>query len=113
MRKELIPSLLVIVMGTIDCVTTIFGVLYSGAQELNPLMAGMVSTNVGAFLAVKIGATVTIALTYVFARYVLMRMPDKSGKAFNYSLKVLTIGYAGIIGFLALAVANNILILIR
>jgi len=100
-------------MGTIDCATTILGVVYSGAKELNPLMAGVISSNVGAFLAVKIGATVTIALTYILARYVLMHMPDKSSKAFTYSFKILTVGYAGIIALLTLAVANNLLILIR
>ena len=40
-------------MGTIDCVTTVIGVLYSGAKELNPFMAGIVNSNVGVFLAVK------------------------------------------------------------
>jgi hypothetical protein len=76
-------------------------------------MAVIINSNVGAFLAVKIGATILIALTYVFAKNVLMQIPNKSGKVFNYSFKFLSLSYAGIIGFLALAVANNILILIR
>jgi len=114
MRKiEVIPCLLIILMGTIDCVTTIIGVVYSGAKELNPVMAGIVSTNVGAFLVVKIGATVFIAATYIFARKILMRMPNRDGKAFTYSTRALTFAYAGLICFLTLTVANNLMILIR
>jgi hypothetical protein len=113
LRKEVIPSLIVILMGSIDCVTTVIGVFYSGDKELNPLMAGIVSNGVGAFLLVKIGATIFIALTYIFARQVLMRMPDKKGRAFHYSFKFLTFAYAGLICYLFLAVANNLLVLIR
>jgi len=113
LRKEVIPSLLIILMGSIDCVTTVIGVFYSGDRELNPLMASIVSTGMGTFLVVKIGATIFIALTYIFARQVLMRMPDKDGRAFRYSFKFLTFAYAGLLCYLFLAVANNLLVLIR
>jgi hypothetical protein len=113
LRKEVIPSLIIILMGSIDCVTTVIGVFYSGDRELNPLMAGIVSSGIGAFLAVKIGATLFIALTYIFARQVLMRMPDKNSSAFHYSFKFLTFAYAGLICYLFLAVTNNLLVLIR
>jgi len=113
LRKEVIPSLLIILMGSIDCVTTVIGVFYSGDRELNPLMAGIVSNGIGTFLAVKIGATIFIALTYIFARQVLMQIPDKNGRVFHYSFKFLTFAYAAVIGYLFLAVANNLLVLIR
>jgi len=113
LRKEVIPSLLVILIGFIDCVTTVIGVFYSGDRELNPLMASIASTGLGAFLLVKIGATIFIALTYIFARQILMRVPDKNGRAFRYSFKFLTFAYAGLLCYLSLAVANNLLVLIR
>ena len=113
LRKEVTPSLLIILMGSIDCVTTVIGVFYSGDKELNPLMASIVSSGIGVFLVVKIGATILIALTYIFARQVLMRMPDKNGRAFHYSFKFVKFAYAGLICYLFLAVANNLLVLIR
>jgi hypothetical protein len=113
LRKEVIPSLLIILIGSIDCVTTVIGVFYSGDKELNPLMASIVNTGIGTFLIVKIGATILIALTYIFARQVLNRMPDKNGRAFRYSFKFLTFAYAGLLCYLFLAVANNLLVLIR
>ena len=113
LRKEVIPSLLIILMGSIDCLTTVIGVFYSGDRELNPLMAGIVSSGIDSFLVVKIGATIFIALTYIFARQVLMRMPDKNGKAFHYCFRFLTVAYAAVICYLFLAIANNLLVLIR
>ena len=35
-------GLLLIVMGSMDCLTTVLGTLYFGAQELNPLIEGIV-----------------------------------------------------------------------
>lgn len=111
-KKEFIPSILILIMGCIDCLTTIVGVVYSGAKELNPFMAGIVSTNVGAFLTIKIAATVFIALTYVFSRHLIMRLP-RNGKTFSYSFKMLNFAYFGLIAFLTITVANNLLILIK
>ena len=113
LKRELIPCLLIMLMGALDCVTTIIGVTYSGAKELNPAMAVLVNSNVGAFLVVKIAATVFIALSYFFTRRILQHMPNKNGKAFFYSIKALTFAYVGLTCFLALAVVNNLLILIK
>jgi hypothetical protein len=112
-RRELIPSLLIILMGTLDCLTTMIGVTYEGAKELNPAMAVIVDSNVGAFLIVKIVATVFIAVTYILARQILQRMPNTNGKTFHYSIKALTFAYAGVAAFIALAVVNNLIILIK
>lgn len=113
LRKEAIPSLFIILMGILDCVTTVLGVFYAGAKELNPAMALIVNSNVGAFLLVKMGATIFIALSYIFARQILQHLPNKNGKSFFYSIKALTFAYIGITGFLALAVVNNLLILMK
>jgi membrane protein DedA with SNARE-associated domain len=99
-------------MGTIDCLTTVIGVVYSGAKELNPFMAGIVSTNIGAFLAVKIAATILIASTYILANKTLIKTPNKTSKSFKYSSKFLKIAYAGILTFMIIVVANNLLILL-
>ena len=107
-----IPSLFLILMGSIDCLTTVIGVLYSGAKELNPFMAGIVSTNIGAFLAVKITATLFIAFTYILANRTLIKTPNKSSKSFKYSSKFLKVAYAGIMVFMVIVVANNLLILL-
>ena len=112
LKKEIIPSLLLIVMGAIDCLTTVIGVLYSGAKELNPFMAGIVSTNIGAFLVIKIAATMLIACTYILANRILLKNPNKASKSFMYSSKVLKVAYFGILVFMIIVVANNMLVLL-
>ena len=112
LKTEVILSFFLIFMGSIDCLTTVIGVLYSGATELNPFMAGIVSTNIGAFLVVKIAATLLIAFTYFLANRTLTKTRNKSSKSFKYSYKFLKLAYAGIMVFMVIVVANNLLILL-
>ena len=75
-------------------------------------MAGIVSTNIGAFLAVKIAATLLIAFTYFLANRILLKTPNKSSRSFKYSYKFLRVTYVGIIAFMFIVIANNLLILL-
>ena len=113
LRKEMIPSYLIIVMGVLDCATTLVGVLYSGAKELNPLMAGILSSNVGIFMIVKLAGTVFVATSYILARRLLMGIPDKTTKSFNNFFQFMRVSYAAVIVFLFMVIANNVLILIK
>jgi uncharacterized membrane protein len=112
LKTEVITSLLLILMGTIDCITTVVGVMFSGASELNPFMAGIVSTSIGAFLAFKIAATVLMAFTYLYANKILTKSQNKTSKSFKLSYKLLKLGYAAIITFLSIVVINNLIILL-
>ena len=98
-------------MGVIDCLTTVVGVQYFGAAELNPLIAGIVSTNIPVFIAIKVAATIFIGLTY-FAANKTLNFMDKSSKSFIHSDKMLKIVYTGLVLLLGIVVLNNLLILI-
>jgi hypothetical protein len=111
LKAEVIPSVLLIIMGYIDCITTVIGVLYSGAVELNPFLAGIVSTNIGAFLIVKLAATMIVAFSFVLANRALMKAHNKSTKSFVYSSRLLKISSIGLVIFLTIVVMNNIIIL--
>ena len=112
LKAEIVPSLLLIIMGLIDCITTVIGILYSGASELNPLMATIVNSNMGGFLVVKVASTMLIALTYLFARRMIMQTKDKTSRTFKYSYNGIRIAYVGMLAFLVIVVANNLLILL-
>ena len=49
LKADVFPSFLIVLMGSIDAITTVIGVLYFGASELNPFMTGIVNTNIAAF----------------------------------------------------------------
>jgi len=111
LKTQAFPSFLLIIMGSIDCLTTVIGVLYFGATELNPFLAGIISTNIQAFIAIKIVATVFLGLTFILANKFLKTM-NRNSKSCSYFSKLVKIAYAGMILFLIIVVANNLLILI-
>ena len=112
LKSDVIPSFVLILMGSIDCLTTVIGVLYFGASELNPLMTGIVSTNIAAFIALKISTTFLIGFTYILAKRTLNRTSNKESKSFKYSNKLLKIIYAGLMVFLFIVIVNNLTILL-
>ena len=79
---------------------------------MNPLLAGIVSTNIGAFLILKIAATLLIASSYFLATKTLKKAQNKTSRSFNYSSKFLRFAYAGILIFMVIVVANNLLVLL-
>jgi hypothetical protein len=99
-------------MGSIDCLTTVIGVLYFGAAELNPLMTGIVSTNIFAFFVLKISATFFIGFTYILAKRSLNRTLNKESKSFRYSNILLKVAYTGLIIFLFIVIVNNLIVLL-
>ena len=111
-KVQMVPSFLLVAMGLIDCLTTVVGISFSRASELNPVMAGVVSTNIGAFIAIKIATSIAIALTYLIAHKMLMTYPNKTSRGFKLSSAVLKIGYGGIIAFFCAVVINNLVILL-
>jgi len=112
LKSEVFPSFFIILLGSIDCLTTVIGLLYSRAVELNPFMAGIISINVIGFLALKISATFFIGFTYILAKRTLNRTVDKSTKVFNYSRRLIKGAYAGLMLFLIATVINNLTILL-
>lgn len=112
LKSEVFPSFFLILMGSIDCLTTVIGVLYFGAAELNPFMTGIVSTNILAFLALKISATFLIGFTYILAKRTLNKTMNKESRSFKYSNRLMKVAYAGLVVFLIIVVINNLTILL-
>ncbi len=111
-KSEMFPSFILIFIGSIDCLTTVIGVVYYGAAELNPFLTGIVNTNIWAFLALKLSATFLIGFTYILANWLLNNADNKVTKSFQYSSKLLKIVFSGLVVFLVVVVANNLLILL-
>jgi hypothetical protein len=108
---KFLPSYLLIVMGTLDCVTTTVGVMFFGASEMNPVLTGIVSTSIPAFLVLKMSATIFIAATYFQAKKVLNAATDKTRKSYIYSNRLLKVVYAALVIFLVTVVLNNLMVL--
>lgn len=107
-----VASLMLVLMGSMDCLTTVVGTVYFGAQELNPLVAGLIYTDLHAFVFVKLAVTVGVAAVFVWIERTLRRTAayDKSFSVVHRTFKVTSIV---MVAFLSIVVANNVIVLLR
>jgi hypothetical protein len=77
LSTKAMPSLILILMGSLDCLTTVIGTMYLGAHELNPLIAGLVNTDIAAFVVLKLTATIGVGALFIIAQKTLMKTADK------------------------------------
>ncbi len=110
-KAAVLPSILLVFMGTLDCITTAIGVVYYGAVEINPVMAGVVS-NVPLFMVLKLTATLCIGGTYLLANKILNSTQDKTTRSFRYGSIGMKAIYMGLIVFMAVVVINNFMVLL-
>jgi hypothetical protein len=53
-----------VLLGVLDWLITTVGVLFCGAQEVNPILTGLTQSNMMLFSIVKLSATVVIGLLF-------------------------------------------------
>lgn len=97
-------------MGSIDCATTVIGILYYGATELNPVLAGVVN-NIPLFMVLKLTATICVGGTYLLGHRILHTTEDKTTKSFKIGNVTMKLVYMGLIAFLTIVVINNFTVL--
>ena len=105
-------SLMLILMGSLDCLTTVIGTVYFGTQELNPIIAGLVNTNLPAFVAVKLAVTISVGVVFVLAEKALLSNSNVHDKSFKAAYVTLRVASIGVVVFLLLVVINNIMVLL-
>jgi len=98
-------------MGFLDCMTTVIGTIRYGAVELNPIMSGLMSANIFAFVILKLATTFSVCLIFIQAEKLLMKTGNKNTRVFTWTKRFLKLAMAGVIVFLGLVVANNIIVL--
>ncbi|MBT0159417.1 hypothetical protein G4O51_05480 [Candidatus Bathyarchaeota archaeon A05DMB-2] len=113
LRARAVPSLTLVLMGTMDWLTTIIGIAYFGAVESNPFMAGLTSTSLLAFTAVKLTTTVLVALLFYKAEKTLLLAPTKTSRTFMMTRIVLRAAYILATALLLAAVVNNLIVVVR
>lgn len=111
LKSAALPSILLMFMGTLDCITTVIGINYFSAVELNPIMAGIVH-NVPLFLALKLAATFCIGVTCVLAAKTINSVPDKTSRSFRYGNIGVKVASTGLVAFMFVVVTNNLIVLL-
>ncbi len=108
-----IPSLALVLMGSMDWLTTIVGINYFGAVEANPFIANIANQSLLTFTAVKLLTTLTVGLIFYQANKFLQKTDDKTTKTFKWTRLTLRTAYIGATAMLLVAVINNLSIVIQ
>ncbi len=108
-----VSGLFLILLGSMDCLTTVIGTLYFGTRELNPLIAWLISSNLPAFVVVKLIVTVYAGLIFVLAEKILLGNANKGNLSFKIVHNTLRVSYVSIVLFLVIVVVNNIIVIIN
>ena len=113
LRIRAVTSLTLVLMGSMDWLTTVIGIVYFGAVEGNPFLAGIARTSLPAFTALKLSTTIIIGLLFYNAEKILPRSPDRNAWSYRCARIVLRIGYIVAMALLLAAVVNNLLVVIE
>jgi hypothetical protein len=113
LRVHAIPSVSFIIMGSLDWLTTIMGILYVGAVEANPFLTDIAGTNLLGFTAIKLFTTVLVGFLFYKAEKNLVRTQNRTTRTFLYTQRLIRGSYIAATTFLLLAVLNNLLVLAK
>ena len=102
-KREILIFTSLIVAGFFDWLTTMVGIAFFGASELNPLMAGLTQTNLIAFSAIKLAAIIVVALLFFKAS----NMTAKPRIDIAFTKKFLNAGYFTTVFTLTAVALNN------
>ena len=108
-----VSSLLLIFMGSMDCLTTVVGTLFFGTVEMNPLIVGLVNTNIALFVVVKLAVTLFVGMIFVLAQRTLLQSENKRCRSFRVANNILRGAFVGITVFLVLVVVNNVWVILK
>ncbi len=92
-----------VLLGLVDLGTTLIGITYFGANESNPLIAGVTNSSPLLFAGLKLLTTFTIGLMFY-----------KAGTTNGYAAnKFLQLSYSFSMIFMTYVVANNLFVIGR
>jgi hypothetical protein len=113
LRIRTVPCLSFVLMGSMDWLTTIIGIVYFGAVEGNPFLAEITRTSLPAFTAIKLSTTIIVGLLFYKAEKTLLRTQDKNSRSFRCTRVILRGTYIAATVFLLIAVLNNLIVVAR
>jgi hypothetical protein len=108
-KKEIVPCLLLISLGLLDLVTTLLGVHYFGAVEINPLFAGIINSNIVVYSGIKLSTAILIGFLF----YKGFASEKTSGINSNLGKRFLKSGYYVSLMALTVVVTNNMIAVAR
>ena len=113
LRIRAVPSLALVLMGSMDWLTTVIGIAYFGAVEGNPFLADITRTSLPAFTAIKLFTTIFVGLLFYKAEKTLLRTQNQDTGSFRFARIMLRVAYITATAFLLIAVLNNLIVVVK
>ena len=113
LRVRAVPSFALVLMGSMDWLTTVIGIFYFGAVEGNPFLADITRTSLVAFTAIKLATTIFVGLLFYQAEKMLLRTQDKNSGSFLCARITLRAAYVIATALLLIAVLNNLIVVAK
>jgi hypothetical protein len=110
LRVKAVPSLALVLVGSMDWLTTIIGIACFGAVESNPFITGIAGASLPAFTAIKLSATMFIGLLFYQGERMLLGNQDKTSRSFQCTRIILRGACVAATVFLLIAVVNNLIV---
>lgn len=104
-KKELLFFSAIMIMGFLDWLTTVTGVLFFGATEVNPLLSGITKSSMVLFSAVKLSAVVLAGFVFYKAA-VISTTPSTN---WHFATRFVDGGYSLTLLALTAVVVNNLI----
>lgn len=111
MLKGKFSCLSLILMGSMDWLTTLVGLAYFGAVESNPFIAEIAKTSLPAFTAIKLFTTVIVGLLFYNSEKIMLKVQDKNSRLFKLTRLIVRAAYLTATMLLLTAVLNNLLVI--
>jgi hypothetical protein len=109
LKKEFLLFSAIILLGFLDWLTTVTGMFFYGAAEVNPLLSGLTRSSMILFSVVKLSAVVLIGFTFYKAAAI-----SKSGtNDWHFTKRFLYGGYSLTFFALTAVVASNMIAIFR
>jgi hypothetical protein len=99
---------LLVLMGSLDWLTTVIGIVCFGAVESNPFLSELATTNLLGFTAIKLGVAFFVGFLFYAANKLFNRAENQYSKNANCVRLILRSAYVASMVFLLFAVLNNV-----
>jgi len=108
-KKEVLFFITLVLVGFLDWLTTITGILFFGAREVNPLLSGLTSSNMLLFSFLKLAAVIIVG----FAFYKATVISESTSSSLHSSRRILYGGFSLTFISITAVVASNMATILR
>lgn len=108
-HKALVVLTIVFILGYLDWLTTVIGLLFCGGIELNPILSGLTKSSMMVFSAAKL----TIVVIAALAAYKATDLTKYAKNNWRFTNKFVKGGISLTVLALSVIVANNIIVVFK